>query len=141
MFTYLRERERERERECVSGARVEREADRGSRVGSVPTAASPMWGLNSQTTTLCPEPKSDFQPTEPPRCPGRSHFKEEGVLVRFLGELGLVVLAVAKSIGVCLALDYGLDAVPRTSHSQSSPKLISFSPKSPEVDSIIILIL
>ena len=37
----------EREREGTRGGGAEREGDRGSEVGSVLTAASPMWGLNS----------------------------------------------------------------------------------------------
>ena len=34
-----------------------------------------MWGLNSQTMRSWPEPNSDAQPTEPPRCPDLSGFK------------------------------------------------------------------
>ena len=48
---------------------AEREGDRRSEAGSALTAESPMRDLNSQTVRLSPEPKSDTQPTEPPRCP------------------------------------------------------------------------
>ena len=37
--------------------------------GSKLSAQNPMRGLNPQTVRSCPEPKSDTQPTEPPRCP------------------------------------------------------------------------
>ena len=55
-------------REYKQGRGREKEA-RGSKAGSVPIAASPMWGSNSWTQRSWPEPKSDAQPTEPPRCP------------------------------------------------------------------------
>ena len=47
IFIYVYFLEREREREGTRGGGAEREGDRGSEVGSVLTAASPMWGLNS----------------------------------------------------------------------------------------------
>ena len=37
--------------------------------GSELLAQSPTWGLKSQTVRSWPEPKSDTQPTEPPRYP------------------------------------------------------------------------
>ena len=43
----------------MSGGGAKREVDRGSEAGSVPTAESPMWGLNSQTVRSRPESKSD----------------------------------------------------------------------------------
>ena len=39
--------------------------------GSDLSAQSPTRGSNSQTVRSRPEPKSDAQPTEPPRRPGR----------------------------------------------------------------------
>ena len=60
MFIYFGEREHERRRDRERG--IGR-----SKAGSVLTAASPMWGSNSRTVRSCPEPKSDAQPTEPPR--------------------------------------------------------------------------
>ena len=51
LFIYLlRERERERERDHEQG-KSRREGDRGSEAGSVLTAESPAWGLNSQTVS------------------------------------------------------------------------------------------
>ena len=57
-------------RECKweEGQR-QREGKRRSQAGSQPSAWSPTWGSNSRTRRLWPEPKSDTQPTEPPRCP------------------------------------------------------------------------
>ena len=46
MFNFLI---REREHTCKTGRGRERKGDRGSEVGSVLTARSPMWGLNSLT--------------------------------------------------------------------------------------------
>ena len=37
--------------------------------GSELSAQSLTWGSNSSTARSCPEPKSDAQPTEPPRRP------------------------------------------------------------------------
>ena len=51
------------------GGGAEREEDRESEAGSVLTAESPMRGSNLQTVRSWPEPKSDPQLTEPPRCP------------------------------------------------------------------------
>ena len=48
--------------------------DRRCEVGSVLTAVSPIWGLNSLTERSWPELKSDAQPTEPARCPGSAGF-------------------------------------------------------------------
>ena len=60
---------RERASMCTQAGQEQREGDRGFKVGSALTAASPMWGLNSQTARLWPERRSDAQPTELPRCP------------------------------------------------------------------------
>ena len=43
--------------------------DRGSEVGSALIAESLIGGLNSRNVKSLPEPKSDTQPTEPPRYP------------------------------------------------------------------------
>ena len=51
------------ERESTSRGGAETEEDRGSKVGSVLTATSPMWGSNSWTVRSWPELKSDAQPT------------------------------------------------------------------------------
>ena len=48
--------------------------DRGSEAGSTLTAASLMMGSNPQTPRSRPEPKSDAQPTETPRCPPNCFF-------------------------------------------------------------------
>ena len=50
----------------------QREGNRRAEVGFALTgltAASPVWGSNSQTTRLWPQLKLDTQQTEPPRCP------------------------------------------------------------------------
>ena len=49
----------EREGEQVEQGQREREKDRGSEVGSVLTAVSLMWGLNSGSVRSWPEPKLD----------------------------------------------------------------------------------
>ena len=46
-------------RESASQGVGRERGDRGSEVGSVLTAVSPTWGLNSLTTRSSPEPKSD----------------------------------------------------------------------------------
>ena len=51
----------------------QRERERGSEVGSARTAVSLIWGLNSETVRRWPEPKSDAQSTEPPRCPQKTY--------------------------------------------------------------------
>ena len=66
-FIYFEtERERERERERARNGGPEREGERIS--SRLCTTQSPMWGSNSRTGRSGPEPKSDAQPTEPPRC-------------------------------------------------------------------------
>ena len=55
--------------ERAQAGKGQREGDRGSEAGSVLTAESPMWGLNSRTVRSGPEPKWNAQLTEPPRCP------------------------------------------------------------------------
>ena len=40
--------------------------------GSELSAQSPTWGSNLRTAGSCLEPKSDAQPTEPPRCPAQT---------------------------------------------------------------------
>ena len=53
--------------ESMSEGGTEKEGDRRSE--AVLTAASQMWGWNSQTVRSQPEPKSDTQQTEPPKHP------------------------------------------------------------------------
>ena len=72
-FIYFWERKRER----MSREGAEREGDRGSEAGSLLTAESPMWGSNPRTVRPWPEPKSDAQPTEPPRRPEFIYFLRE----------------------------------------------------------------
>ena len=71
----------------MSGGEAEREGDTESEAGSGPSAQSATRGLNPQTVRSCPEPKSDAQPTEPPRCPtnpflmspdGEAMYQENG---------------------------------------------------------------
>ena len=45
MYVFIYKRERKK----VSEAGAEREGDRGSEAGSLLSAESPMWGLNSRT--------------------------------------------------------------------------------------------
>ena len=63
MFIYFWERQRQ----SVSGGGAEREGDTepeaGSRLQAVSTEP------DTQAVRSWPEPKSDAQPTEPPRCP------------------------------------------------------------------------
>ena len=47
--------------------------------GSELKAQSPTRGSNSQTVRARPEPKSDTQPTEPPRCPCGTLFLLVGI--------------------------------------------------------------
>ena len=59
------------------GAERERETQNPKQApGSELSAQSPMRGSNSQTVRSWPEPKSDAQPTEPPRRPTTWHFKK-----------------------------------------------------------------
>ena len=56
----------------LKGGRGEAERERWTQnskqaPGSELSVQSPMWALNSQTARSPPEPKSDAQPTEPPR--------------------------------------------------------------------------
>ena len=70
----MRERGREHEQgREVSGG----EGDRGSEAGSVLLAQSLTRALNSGTTRLWPEPKSDAELTEPPRHPKIFSFDHE----------------------------------------------------------------
>ena len=63
------------ERQSMSRAGAERETQNLKQApGSELSAQSLMWGWNSQTMRSCPEPKSDAQPTEPPRCPFLFYF-------------------------------------------------------------------
>ena len=64
---FIFETETERERERMSGGGTEREEDRGFKAGFVLTAVNPVQGSNPLTVRSLPEPKSDAQPTEPPR--------------------------------------------------------------------------
>ena len=66
VYSFLRETEHERGR----GRERERETQNPKRApGSELSAQSPMQGLNSRTSRSQPEPKSDAQPTGPPRRP------------------------------------------------------------------------
>ena len=57
------------------GGGAERETQNPKQApGSKLSAQSPMQGLNSQTARSLPEPKSDAQPTEPPRRPTKERF-------------------------------------------------------------------
>ena len=68
MFLFIFETERDRA--WVRKGQRERETqNRKQAPGSEPSAQSPMWGSNSQTVRSWSEPKSDAQPTEPPRRP------------------------------------------------------------------------
>ena len=49
----------------------QREGDTEWEAGSELSAQSPTWGSNSRTARSWPELKSDTQPTEPPRRPGK----------------------------------------------------------------------
>ena len=63
---------RNRVRQSVSGGGAEREGDRiwsSLQALSKQSAQSLMRGLNPQTVRSWPEPKSDAQPTEPPKRP------------------------------------------------------------------------
>ena len=54
----------------MSGGGAERETQNPKRApGSEPLAQSPTWGWNSRSVRSGPEPKSNAQPTEPPRRP------------------------------------------------------------------------
>ena len=61
-----------RDRDSMSKGRAEREKETQNpkrAPGSELSAQSPTRGWNSQTVRSWPEPKSDAQPTEPPRHP------------------------------------------------------------------------
>lgn len=62
----------------------ERKGDRGSHAGPVLTAPNLMQGLSSQMVRSGSEPKSDFQPTEPPGCPYQQVFMFLYLTVYFL---------------------------------------------------------
>ena len=56
----------------MSGGGAEREGETQNpkqAPGPELSAQSPTPGSNSQAVRSCPEPKSDAQPTKPPRCP------------------------------------------------------------------------
>ena len=66
MFTF----DSVRDRAGVREGQRERETQNPKQApGSELSAQSPTWGSNSQSTRSWPEPKSDAQPTEPPRRP------------------------------------------------------------------------
>ena len=74
MFIYLRETETEQEQ----GRGTERGRQNPKQApGSELSAQSLTRGLNSQTVRSWPEPKSDAQPTEPPRRPNRFCLKPD----------------------------------------------------------------
>ena len=69
-FFYVYFWQRERDRAWVGEGQRERETQNQKQApGSEPSAQSLTQGSNSRTTRSWPEPKSDTQPTEPPRCP------------------------------------------------------------------------
>ena len=73
-----------RQRESMSrrGAERERETQNLKQApGSELSAQSPMQGSNSQTVRWWHEPKSDAQPTEPPRCPLVIIFNVKGLFM------------------------------------------------------------
>ena len=62
--------ETERDRAWTGEGQRERETQNPKQApGSELSAQSPTWGSNSRTARSWPEPKSDAQPTEPPRHP------------------------------------------------------------------------
>ena len=70
MFIYFWQRERERDRAWAGEVQRERETQNPKQApGSELSAQSPTRGSNSRTARSWPEPKSDAQPTEPPRRP------------------------------------------------------------------------
>ena len=77
MFVFERERGRESEWVSTSKREAERERETESETGSRLHAVSiePYVGLGLTNCEIRPEPKSDAQPTKPPRCPLRSNFK------------------------------------------------------------------
>ena len=72
MFIYFWDRERQ----SMNGGGSEREGDKNPKQapGSELSAQSPTQGSNSRTVRSWPEPKSDAQPNEPPRCPESNWF-------------------------------------------------------------------
>ena len=62
---------KEIKRKNVSRGGGERDADTESKAGSRLSAGSPMWGLNPRAMRSTPGPKSDAQPTKPPKHPIR----------------------------------------------------------------------
>ena len=73
-YEYLFLREREREYEQWRNREGDTESEAGSRLWA--SAQSPTRGSNPQTARSWPEPNSDTQPTEPPRCPKHVLNKE-----------------------------------------------------------------
>ena len=69
------------ERERMQAGEGEREGDRVPQAGSALESVSPMWGLNPRTSRSWPEPKSDTEPTEPPRCPPKCVFYNQWNMV------------------------------------------------------------
>ena len=57
------------ERQSTSGEGAEREGDTGSKEGICAVSTKPDVGLKPTNVRSSPEPKSDAQPTEPPRHP------------------------------------------------------------------------
>ena len=64
VYSFLRDRVQVGEGQKDRGTQSPKQAP-----GSELSAQSPMWGLNSWAARSWPEPKSDAQPTEPPRNP------------------------------------------------------------------------
>ena len=70
-----------RERVCAhKQGRSREKGDRGSEVGSMLTAETPMQGSNSWTARSGSEPKSYTQPTKPPRRPQDLFLCKSGII-------------------------------------------------------------
>ena len=110
MFIYLFLRETERE---VLGAYIE-EGQKESEIqnlkqapGCKLSAQSLTRGLNSQTVRSWPEPKSDAQPTEPPRCPTEYVILDLRV-VEFKRHIGYRLLKKKKNLYIYIYISMSI---------------------------------
>ena len=69
------------------GAGREGDTESETAPGSELSAQSLTWGSNSQTARSCPEPKSDAQPTEPPRRPSAASCLMTSYTCRIFGNV------------------------------------------------------